>query len=72
MKVFEGHSTASPRTPQNSSAAMAAPAQLEVATLGSPFHAAQAASRCRTSSPSVHLFESSTSSQSSCSRRRSR
>ena len=38
MKVFEGQSTVSPRTPANSSAASAPPAQLESPTLGRPFH----------------------------------
>ena len=36
MKVFEGQSTVSPRTPANSSAASAPPAQLERPRLGEP------------------------------------
>ena len=38
MKVLDGQSTVSPRTPANSSAASAPPAQLERPRLGSPFH----------------------------------
>src|SRR4029079_15686353 len=71
MNVFEGQRTASPRTPQNSSAAIAAPDQLENATQGSPFQASQAPSKRANSSPSVHRSESSTSSHSSWSRARS-
>ena len=40
MNVFDGQSTVRPRTPRNSSAASAAPAQLPVATAGRPFQAA--------------------------------
>src|SRR5207244_2827503 len=72
MNVFAGQSTVPSATPQNSSAAIAAPDQLENATLGSPFQARQASSNLSTSSPSVHRSESSTSSQSSWRRARSR
>ena len=36
MNVFEGHSTVSPLTPANCSAASAPPAQLDIATAPSP------------------------------------
>ena len=41
MKVFDGHSTVSPRTPAHSSAASAAPVQ-PLATASAPFQAAHA------------------------------
>ena len=44
MNVFDGQRTVRPRSSKNSSAASAAPVQLEVATAGRPFQAAQAAS----------------------------
>src|SRR6185436_16608191 len=72
MKVFDGQSTVSPLTPAKSSAAIAAPDHPANATLGGPFQACQAASKRSTISPSVHRCESSTSSQSRCSRSRSR
>ena len=51
MNVFDGHSTVSPRTPANASAASAAPDQLLVATAGSPFQPSQADSNASTSEP---------------------
>ena len=72
MKVFEGQSTVSPRTPANSSAASAPPAQLESPTLGRPFHSAQRCSKASSFAPSDHCSESSTSVQRSNSRPRSR
>ena len=73
MKVFEGQSTVSPRTPANSRAARAPPAQLDIPTAaGSRFHSAQRRSKRASIGPSDHCSESSTSSQSSCSRARSR
>ena len=51
MKVLDGHSTFSPRTPANSSAASAAPDQLAVATDGNPFQASHAASNASTTDP---------------------
>ncbi len=72
MKVLEGQSTVPPRTPANSSAARAPPAQLESPRLGSPFHSAQRASKASSMRPSDHCSESSTSPHSSKSRARSR
>ena len=72
MKVLEGQSTVSPRTPANSSAARAPPAQLERPRLGSPFHSAQRFSNASSIRPSDHCSESSTSVQSSKSLARSR
>ena len=72
MKVFEGQRTVSPRTPANSSAARAPPAQLESPTLGSPFHSPQRRSKASSFGPSDHCSESSTSVQRSNSRPRSR
>ena len=72
MKVLDGQSTVSPRTPANSSAASAPPAQLERPRLGSPFHSAQRASKASSIRPSDHCSESSTSAQSSKSLGRSR
>ena len=72
MKVFDGHSTVRPRTSKNSNAARAAPVQLEVATAGSPFHAAHASSNARVRGPSVQSSALSASSQSACRRSRSR
>ena len=72
MKVFEGQSTVSPRTPANSSAASAPPAQLDIPTLGRPFHSAQRCSKASSFAPSDHCSESSTSVQRSKSRPRSR
>src|SRR4249919_358550 len=72
MKVFDGQSTVSPRTPANSSAASAPPAQLESPRLGSPFHSRQRASNASSIGPSDHCSESSTSVQSSTSLARSR
>ena len=54
MKVFDGHSTVSPRTPANSSAANAAPVQPEKATEPSPFQADQDDSNRSVSEPSDH------------------
>ena len=72
MKVFDGHSTVSPRTPANCSAAIAPPVHDAVATAPAPFHAAHAASKRAVISPSDHCSESITSSHSSCRRTRSR
>ena len=72
MKVLEGQSTVSPRTPANSSAARAPPAQLERPRLGRPFHSAQRCSKASSLAPSDHCSESSTSVQSSNRRARSR
>ena len=72
MKVLEGQSTVSPRTPANSSAARAPPAQLERPRLGSLFHSAQRRSKASSIGPSDHRSESSTSVQSSNRRARSR
>ena len=46
MKVLEGQRTVSPRTPANSSAASAPPAQLDMPTLSSPFHSRPAPLEC--------------------------
>ena len=72
MNVFDGHSTVSPRTPANSSAAIAAPVQPEEATAGRPFQADHAASKRSVSGPSDQRWEVITSSHSSCRRARSR
>ena len=72
MNVLEGQRTFCPATPAKSSAASAPPAQPENATAGAPFQAAQAASKRRFISPCDHCWESMTSSQSACSRARSR
>ena len=72
MKVFEGQSTVSPRTPANSSAARAPPAQLDSPTLGSPFQRSQRCSKASSILPSDHCSESSTCVHSSKSRARSR
>ena len=72
MKVFDGQRTVSPRTPANSSAASAPPAQLESPRLSSPFHSAQCRSKASSFSPSDHCSESSTSAQRSKRRPRSR
>src|SRR3954454_495179 len=72
MKVLEGQSTVAPRTPANSSAARAPPAQLERPRLGSPFHCAQRSSKAASFAPSDHCSESRTSAQSSKRRARSR
>ena len=72
MNVFDGHSTVPPRTPANSSAAIAAPDQLDIATDGCATEAAQAASNCSTIGPCDQRFESSAESQSACRRARSR
>ncbi len=52
MKVLEGQSTFSPRTPAKSSAARAAPLQPPVATEPSPCRSDQAASKRAVISPS--------------------
>jgi hypothetical protein len=72
MKVFDGQSTVLPRSSKNSSAASAAPVQLEVATDGSPFHAVQESSNAFTSGPSDQTSSSRMPSQSACRRSRSR
>ena len=65
MNVLEGHSTASPRTPAYSSAAIAPPAHEPSATAGAPFQADQASSKRRFIAPCDHWPESITSSISS-------
>ncbi len=72
MKVLDGQSTVSPRTPANSSAARAPPAQLDSPRLGRPFHSAQRRSKASSMRPSDHCSESSTSVHSSNRRPRSR
>ena len=72
MNVFDGQSTVLPRTSKNSSAARAAPVQLEVATDGKPFQPAQPSSNISVSRPSDHWARSSALSHSSWSRLRSR
>ena len=72
MNVFDGQSTVCPRTEKNSSAASAAPVQLEVATDGNPFHSDQACSNWTVSGPSDHCSVFSAESQSSWRRLRSR
>ena len=57
MNVFDGHSTVSPRTPANSSAASAAPVQPENATAPRPFQADQAASKRSVSGPSDQRWD---------------
>src|SRR3954451_1044275 len=70
MKVFDGQSTFSPRTPAQSSAASAPPVQLAVATASQPFHCAQVDSKRSTIPPSDQRPESRTSSQSAWRRAR--
>ena len=72
MNVFDGQSTVLLRSSKNSSAASAAPVQLDVATAGSPFQPCHAASKASTSGPSDHGSTSRISSQSACRRSRSR
>src|SRR3954453_12330193 len=72
MKVLDGQRTVSPRTPANSNAARAPPAQLERPRLASPFHSDQRCSKACSFAPSDHCSESRTSVHSSNKRARSR
>ncbi len=72
MKVLDGQSTVSPRTPAYSRAASAAPVQPENATEPAPFQAAQVRSNSAVRSPSDQRCESITPSQRSWRRARSR
>ena len=72
MNVFDGQSTVLPRSSKYSSAARAAPVQLEVATERRPFQAVHDDSNALTRGPSDHISSSRIPSQSACRRSRSR